>query len=127
MPARDPLPDSISPVSPASGPAGQMAHPDAVAHLERLQPILARIGASVGLDPSALGAALRSGEYRPIVLREHTAATDQADQEHCHTADGPGERSHQSDEQCRWPHRPSMAFWRRANRPRESAPAPAAA
>lgn len=39
--------------------------------------ILARIGASVGLDPSALGAALRSGQYRPIVLREHTAATDQ--------------------------------------------------
>lgn len=38
--------------------------------------VLARIAASVGLDPEALRGALQSGHYRPIVLREHLEATD---------------------------------------------------
>ncbi|MGD8831293.1 MAG: hypothetical protein PVF57_11885, partial [Pseudomonadales bacterium] len=44
MPQPDPLPDSISPEAPATGPAGQLAHPGAVAHLERLQPAMYRVG-----------------------------------------------------------------------------------
>ncbi|MGE0625624.1 MAG: alkyl sulfatase dimerization domain-containing protein [Pseudomonadales bacterium] len=44
MTTQDPLPDSISAREPIAGPAGQLAHPDAVAHLERLQPRLYRVG-----------------------------------------------------------------------------------
>lgn len=39
--------------------------------------VLARIGASVGLDPSALRAALTAGHSRPVVWREYLEATDQ--------------------------------------------------
>jgi alkyl sulfatase BDS1-like metallo-beta-lactamase superfamily hydrolase len=40
----DPLPDSISSIAPAVGPAGQLAHPDAVVHLQRLARKLYRVG-----------------------------------------------------------------------------------
>lgn len=33
----DPMPDSIAELNPASGPRGQLAHPDAIQHLQRLQ------------------------------------------------------------------------------------------
>lgn len=39
--------------------------------------VLVRVGASVGLDPSALREALVSGQSRPMVWREHLEATDQ--------------------------------------------------
>lgn len=39
--------------------------------------VLARIAASVGLDPAALRAALESGTCRQTVLREHLEAADQ--------------------------------------------------
>lgn len=39
--------------------------------------VLARIGESVGLDPSALRVALTAGHSRPIVWREYLEATDQ--------------------------------------------------
>jgi predicted DsbA family dithiol-disulfide isomerase len=38
--------------------------------------VLEQLAASVGLEPSALGAALATGRYRPMVLREHLEATD---------------------------------------------------
>jgi len=39
--------------------------------------VLARLGASMGLDPAALRAALVTGQYRPMVLREYLEATNQ--------------------------------------------------
>lgn len=39
--------------------------------------VLGRIAASVGLEPSALRAALAKGRYRSIVLQEHLEATSQ--------------------------------------------------
>lgn len=39
--------------------------------------VLTRIGASVGLDPSALCEALRAGGSRTLVFREHLDATNQ--------------------------------------------------
>lgn len=39
--------------------------------------VLTRIGASVGLDPSALREALRAGSSRALVFREHLDATNQ--------------------------------------------------
>jgi len=44
MAGKDPLPDSIGAAAPAVGPAGQLAHPDAVEQLERLRPALYRVG-----------------------------------------------------------------------------------
>lgn len=41
---KDTIPDSVSSLSPAVGPAGQLAHPDAIAHNQRLQPRLYRVG-----------------------------------------------------------------------------------
>lgn len=38
--------------------------------------VLGRVGASAGLDPSAVCAALRAGAYRATVLGEHLEATD---------------------------------------------------
>lgn len=46
MTGKDPLPQSIGDDTPAVGPAGQLAHPDAVAHLERLEPKCYRVGGS---------------------------------------------------------------------------------
>ena len=43
-PIEDPIPDSISSTPPAAGPHGQLAHPEAVAQLERLRPELYRVG-----------------------------------------------------------------------------------
>ena len=40
----DAIPDSISAVHPAAGPRGQIAHPDAIEHLARLQRTFYRVG-----------------------------------------------------------------------------------
>ena len=40
----DPLPDSISAAAAAAGPQGQVAHPDAIEHLDRLQRKFYRVG-----------------------------------------------------------------------------------
>lgn len=39
-----PIADSIDNISPAAGPSGQLAHPDAIGHLERLQQQMYRVG-----------------------------------------------------------------------------------
>ena len=39
-----PIADSIDTISPAAGPSGQLAHPDAIGHLERLQRKMYRVG-----------------------------------------------------------------------------------
>jgi predicted DsbA family dithiol-disulfide isomerase len=39
--------------------------------------VLVCVGASVGLDPSALRPALETGHYRPVVLQEYLEATSQ--------------------------------------------------
>ncbi|HXZ43352.1 MAG TPA: DsbA family protein, partial [archaeon] len=39
--------------------------------------VLEQLAASVGTEPSALGTALATGRYRPMVLREYLEATDQ--------------------------------------------------
>ena len=44
LPAKDPIPDSIGSQSPAAGPDGQLAHPEAIAQLERLRPEFYRVG-----------------------------------------------------------------------------------
>jgi len=44
MPDQDLIPDSLTSTTPAAGPNEQLAHPEAIAQLERLQPELYRVG-----------------------------------------------------------------------------------